>query len=322
MAENTVMELGNYIGIEVPKIPVEVTDEEVTRELTNACSLAATYEEKDENQPAEMGDMLTIDFNGFLDGEPFEGGDGVNYPLPLGSHTFIDGFEEQLVGSHVGDEVEVNLNFPENYAEGLSGKPVVFKVKIKDIHYNKIPGLTDKVVQKVSKCQTVDEFKDYVRNEILKEKKKDAQARKERMIVDKIIADSKLNIPQEHIESRAALLKRNLESQLQLSGQPLETYLEYNQMTKEKYNEYMLHDARVMLEGQAILGAIADKEGITYTDEELEEELQSVADNYGREKEEARKMLGDRGMQMIAQDLRTKKALDLISRQSVETDPE
>lgn len=316
MADTKVV-LGQYKGLEVVKPFFEVTEEEIQIEFQKACSLAAKNVEKT-TEPAETGDLLTIDFVGYLDGEPFPGGDGENFPLTLGSNTFIPGFEDQLIGAHAGDEVDVDLAFPADYhAKELAGKPVVFKVKVHSIRTNSAPEMSDEVVQKVSQCKTVDEFHEYVFSQIYNSKKMEAARQLEDDILEKVMAGATVKLTQEAILERKNGLVNSLVSQLQASQMTLPEYMKYHNITQQEFDEYMLRDAQTMLEGQAVLGAIAEKEGLTCSEEELNRELTEMALSYHMDFEKVQDALGMEGKEMIRQDILTRKALDLVVAEAV-----
>ena len=312
------VELAEYKGVTVARRQAEVTEQEVLAELERARSYASITKDKDDGQAA-MGDQAVIDFVGYIDDEPFEGGDGTDYPLVLGSNTFIPGFEEQLVGARVGDQVDVKVPFPTNYhAKEYAGRDAVFKVTIKSLRATITPELSDEVVAKISPCKTIDEFKVYVENEIRKYKEDQLLQEKENEVLTKIVEASRLEIPEEMIKGRAQILKNSLEGQLRNSGNTLQDYMDYNNLSPEMLDEYLTHDAVNMLKGQAVLLEIAKKEGMAFTQEELDEELFNMARGYQTTVGELQKMLGDEGVEMVGNDLLHKKALDFIVAESVE----
>lgn len=310
--EGTKVVLGQYKGLEVVKPFFEVTEEEIQVEFQKACALAAKNEEKT-TEPAELGDLLTIDFVGYLDGKPFPGGEGTNFPLTLGSNTFIPGFEEQMVGARTGDVVDVNLAFPENYhATELAGKPVVFKVRVNSIRTNNAPEMSDEVVQRVSQCKTVAEFHEYVHGEIFEAKKMEAARRLEDTLMEKVMEGATVSVTDEAIKERKQGLVNSLTAQLQQSQMSLNEYMKYHNITQQEFDEYMLRDAKIMLEGQAVLGAIAEKEGLICDDEELRREMAEMALSYHMDFDQIGEALGQDGKELIRQDILTRKALDLI----------
>ncbi len=312
------VKLADYKGVNVQKRPVTVTEQEVLAELERARSYASVTKDKEDGQAA-MGDQIVIDFVGYIDDQPFEGGDGTEYPLVLGSNTFIPGFEEQLVGARVGDQVDVKVPFPTNYhAKEYAGRDAVFKVTVKSLRATITPELSDEVVAKISPCKTIEEFKGYVENEIRRFKEDQQLQEKENEVLTKIVEASELEIPEEMIRGRAQILKNSLEGQLRNGGNTLQDYMDYNNLSPEQLEEYLTHDAVNMLKGQAVLLEIARAEGMAYTEEELNEELFQMARGYQMTIGELQKMLGDEGVRMVGDDILHKKALNFIVAESVE----
>lgn len=318
--EGTKVVLGQYKGLEVVKPFFEVTEEEIQVEFQKACALVAKNEEKTD-EPAEAGDLLTIDFVGYLDGKPFPGGEGTNFPLTLGSNTFIPGFEEQMIGSRAGDIVDVDLAFPENYHEkNLAGKPVVFKVRVNSIRTNTAPEMSDEVVQRVSQCKTVEEFHEYVHGEIYNSKKMEAARHLEDSLMEKVMEGATVSVTDEAIQERKQGLINSLTAQLQQSQMSLNEYMKYHGITQQEFDSYMERDAKIMLEGQAVLGAIAEKEGLVCDDEELNREMAEMALSYHMDFDQIGEALGQDGRELIRQDVLTRKALDLIVEHAIVTD--
>ena len=319
MSEQTIqVKLAKYKGVTVARREATVTEEEVMAELERARSYASITKDKD-NGEAAMGDQAVIDFVGYINGEPFEGGDGTDYPLVLGSNTFIPGFEAQLVGAKVGETVEVKVPFPTNYHEqAFAGKDATFKVTVKSLRSTITPELSDEVVSKISPCKTIDEFKVYVSNEIKRFKEDQLLQEKENEVLTKIVEASELDIPQEMIDGRAQILKNNLEAQLRNGGNTLQDYMDYNNLTQEMLDEYINHDAVNMLKGQAVLLEIANEEGMTYTQEELDEALFNMARGYQMTVGELENMIGEEGVKMVGCDILHKKALQFIVAESIE----
>lgn len=312
------VKLAEYKGVTVQKREVSVTEEEVLSEMERARTYAATTVDKADGTAA-MGDQAVIDFVGYIDEKPFEGGDGEDYPLVLGSNTFIPGFEEQLVGAKVGDQVDVKVPFPENYhAKEFAGRDAVFKVTVKALRSSVVPELTDEVVAKISPCKTVGEFKTYVEKQIRDFKADRILQEKENEALTKVVEGSEVDVPQALVDERAAILKNNLLVQLQNGGNTLEAYLDYNNLTEEMYNSYMNQNALNMLMGQAVLLEIAKTEGFSYTQEELEQELFTMARGYQTTVDSLKEMIGENGVLMVGEDLLHKQALNFITEQSVE----
>ncbi len=319
MAEKKVsVKVGEYKGIPVQKRSAEVTEQELADELERARTYAATTQDKPEGV-AEMGDQVVIDFVGYIDDSPFEGGNGADYPIILGSNTFIPGFEEQLVGAKAGDRVDVYVPFPDDYQdERYAGRDAHFEVDIKDLRTTQIPELTDEVVVRISPCETVDEFEEFVQKEIQRHKEEQNREDKADEVLTLIVESSDIDIPQELLEERAALLKNNIISQLSGSGNTFEDYLDYYNLTEEIFDEYNTQNALNMLRGQAVLGEIARLEGITCSSEDLEKELYLMGKGYQASADEMREMLGEEGVRMVEEDILCQKALDFAVKESLE----
>ncbi|MGI5932455.1 MAG: trigger factor [Eubacterium sp.] len=312
MSEIKVTKLGEYKGVEVPKTEITVSEQELQDELERARTYAGKQIDKGD-APAETGDTVQIDFVGTFDGEPFEGGSGENYPLTLGSGQFIPGFEEQLVGAKKDDQVDVTVNFPENYHDAsCAGRPAVFHVTVHKVTAVELPELTDEVVKQISGMDTLEEFKKYVHSEITRAKEQEASTEKESRILEKILENSEVAIPAEEIDQRAAVLKQSLEGNLKNNGSTMEDYLGYNNITMEEFDKFNRIDAESMLKGQAVLGEIAKRENLTCSPEELEEAMSSMAQQYGMPLEQLKGMIGEEGPQLIQQDVVSQKALHFI----------
>ncbi|MCD8333594.1 MAG: trigger factor [Clostridiales bacterium] len=312
------VKLAEYKGIEVRKREATVTEQEILSEMERACTYASTTEDKSDGS-AVMGDQAVIDFVGYIDDTPFEGGDGQDFPLTLGSNTFIPGFEEQLVGAKVGDQVDVRVSFPENYhSKVYAGREAVFKVTVKSLRATLVPELSDEVVARISPCRTVEEFRGYVEKQIRDYKADQILQEKENEALTKVVEGSEINVPQELVAERAAILKNNLLVQLQNGGNTLEAYLDYNNLTEEMYDSYVNRNALNMLQGQAVLLEIAKAEGFSYTPEELEQELYVMARGYQTTVDSLKEMIGEAGVLMVGEDILHKQALNYITEQSVE----
>ena len=310
--------LGKYIGVTVTKVDGTVTDEDVT---------AAIDKEREKNartinvedRAIENGDTAVIDFEGFVDGVAFDGGKGENHSLEIGSGSFIPGFEEQLVGKNAGDDVDVNVTFPEEYhAEDLAGKEATFKVTVKGVRSSFLPELSDEVVQKISQCKTVAEFEEFVRKSIHDFKQNQADMEKENKVLEQIVEASEIEVPQEFIDERKEQLKNNLLAQLRNAGNTFEQYLQYNGLTEELFEEYAAKDALSILKGQAVLQEIAKAEGFSYTDEDVDQTIAAMAMSYQMPAEQLREMMGERGVAMVAEDILSKQALEFIVKEAVE----
>ena len=285
--------LGQYKGVEVEKKNAEVTEDEVNAEIdrvreSNARTVVV------EDRAIEDGDIATIDFEGFVDGVAFEGGKGTDHPLTIGSHSFIDNFEEQLIGKNTGDEVEVNVTFPEQYqAEDLAGKPATFKVVIKEIKKKELPELDDEFAQDVSDCETVDEYKEDVKKKLLENKEAALKREKEEAVVSKIAEDAAMEIPAQMIEEQARQLVNNFAQQMQSQGLSMDQYMQFTGMTIDKMLDEMKPQAETRIKNQLVLEAVVAAEDIKATEEEIEAELVKMADAYKMEVDKLKEMIND-----------------------------
>ncbi len=310
--------LGQYKGVEVEKKNAEVTEDEVNAEIdrvreSNARTVVV------EDRAIEDGDIATIDFEGFVDGVAFEGGKGTDHPLTIGSHSFIDNFEEQLIGKNTGDEVEVNVTFPEQYqAEDLAGKPATFKVVIKEIKKKELPELDDEFAQDVSDCETVDEYKEDVKKKLLENKEAALKREKEEAVVSKIAEDAAMEIPAQMIEEQARQLVNNFAQQMQSQGLSMDQYMQFTGMTIDKMLDEMKPQAETRIKNQLVLEAVVAAEDIKATEEEIEAELVKMADAYKMEVDKLKEMINDEYKEQIALDLAVQKAVDFVVDAAVE----
>ena len=311
--------LGEYKGLEVPVFDTEVSDEDVLEEIKKEQeknSRTITVE-----RAAENGDIVTIDFTGYVDDEPFEGGEGEDYPLTLGSGTFIPGFEEQLIGAKEGDHVAVTVTFPEEYqADNLAGKEAVFQCDVKKVETKELPELDDDFAQDVSDFDTLDEYKASVRENLEKEKAENALREKEDAAVDKAIKNAQMDIPQAMIDTQAENMLDNYAQRLQAQGLSLEQYFMYTGQSMDSMLESLKPQALKTIQTRLILEAIAAAENIEVTDEEINEEIGKMAENYGLEAEGMRDMMGEDELDSLKKDIAVQKAVTLLADTAVETE--
>ena len=274
------VELGNYKGVEVSKVDTEATDADVEEEIKKVAeqnSRTITVEDR----AVKDGDMTVIDFEGFIDGEAFEGGKGENYPLTIGSHSFIDNFEDQIIGMNIGDEKEINVTFPEDYhAEELKGKPATFKVSVKEIKEKQLPDIDDDFAQDVSDFDTLDEYKADLKKKIAERKEAEAKKQKETEAIEKIVADSKMDIPQAMIDTQVTRMAEDFAQRLQQQGLSLEMYFKYTGLTAEKILDDMKPEAVKRIQNSLVLEAVAKAENIQVSDDEFNAELSKMAEMY------------------------------------------
>lgn len=304
--------LGKYMGVQVTKIDTSVTDEEIEEEINkerenNARTVTV------EDRPVADGDTAVIDFEGFVDDEPFEGGKGENHSLVIGSHSFIDTFEEQLIGKNTGDELEVKVTFPEEYhAEELAGKPAVFKVKINEIKAKELPELDDDFAQDVSEFDTLKEYQESVKTKLTERKEAAARRDKEEEALGKIIDKSKMEIPEAMIETQVGNMVNEFANRMAQQGLSMEQYMQFTGMTLEKMQEQMKPEALKRIQTGLVLEKIAKEENIEVTDEEVEAEVARMAEMYGMEVDKLKEYMGDAEKESMKKDLAVQKAVDLI----------
>ena len=312
------VELGTYKGVEVEKADTEVTDADVEEELKKVQeqnSRTVTVEDR----AVKDGDMTVIDFEGFVDGVAFEGGKGENYPLTIGSHSFIDNFEEQLIGMNIGEEKEINVTFPEEYhAEELKGKPATFKVSVKEIKEKQLPELDDDFAQDVSDFDTLAEYKEDLKKTISVRKENEAKAKKEDEAIAKIIESSKMDIPEAMINTQVNRMLEDFAQRLQAQGLSVEQYFQYTGVTAEKIIEDMKPQAVKNIQSRLVLEAVVKAENIEVSDAEFEEELNKMAEQYKMEIEKIKEFMGEYESKQIREDIAIQKAVDVIVNSVVE----
>lgn len=312
------VELGEYKGIEVEKKEVTVSDEEIQEEIDK------TREQNSrmitvEDRAVQDGDITKVDFEGFVDGVAFEGGKGTDYPLTIGSHTFIDTFEDQLIGKNIGEETEVNVTFPEEYqAEELKGKPAMFKVTVKEIKYKELPELNDDFVQDVSEFNTVDEYKADVKAKITERKENEVKAEKEDAVIAKIIDSAKMDIPEAMVEFQVENMLDDYARRLQQQGLSIEQYMQYTGMTVDKMKEQMEPQAQKRIQSRLVLEAVAKAENIEVTDDDMNKEIEEMAKAYQMEADKLNEYMGEAEKKQMKADIAVKKAADFVVEQSKE----
>lgn len=312
------VEIGEYKGVEVTKADAEVTDADVEEELKKVQDQNSRTVSV-EDRAVKDGDMTVIDFEGFIDGEAFEGGKGENYPLTIGSHSFIDTFEEQMIGMNIGEEKELNVTFPEDYhAENLKGKPATFKVTVKEIKEKQLPELDDDFAQDVSDFDTLAEYKDDLKKKIAERKESEAKAKKESEAIEKVVEAAKMDIPQAMIDTQVNRMLEDFAMRLQQQGLSVEQYFQYTGMTADKIMEEMKPEAVKRIKNSLVLEAVAKAENIEVSEEEFEAELQKMADMYKMEIEKIKEFMQDAEAKQMKDDIAIQKAVELIVSSAVE----
>lgn len=306
------VELGQYKELEVEKSDVEVTDDEVMAELLKVQKENSRYNPVTD-RPAQMDDEVTLDFEGFVDGVPFEGGKAENYKLVLGSHSFIDTFEDQLVGKNIDEETEVNVTFPEDYqAEDLAGKPAVFKCVIHGIKEVELPELDDEFASEVSDFETLDEYKEDIKQIALVKKKKEAEDEKESKLIEKVIENATMDIADAMVKDMQERMRDEFAQSLQYQGINLEQYMQICNVTEESLMERMKPDAEKRIKSRLVLEAIAEAENIEATDDEVHEELETMAKQYQMDVKDIESFMCEAEKNNIKKDIAVKKAVKVI----------
>ena len=312
------VELGTYKGVEVSKADTEVTDADIEEELKKVQDQNSRTVSIDD-RAVKDGDMTVIDFEGFVDGVAFDGGKGENYPLTIGSHSFIDNFEEQIIGMNIGEEKEINVTFPEEYhAENLKGKPATFKVSVKEIKEKQLPELDDDFAQDVSDFDTLAEYKEDLKKKIAERKEADAKSKKESEVLAKVVEASNMDIPQAMIDTQVNRMVEDFAMRLQQQGLSVEQYFQYTGLTPDKIMEDMKPEAVKRIKNSLVLEAIAKAENIEVSDEEFEDELKKMADMYKMEVEKIKEFMQDAEAKQMRDDIAVQKAVDLIVSSAVE----
>lgn len=310
--------LGAYKGIEVDKVDVTVSDEEVDAEIEkerdrNARSISVT------DRAVQDKDQTVIDFEGFVDGVAFEGGKGENYPLTIGSGTFIPGFEEQLIGKNIGEETDVNVTFPEDYqAEDLAGKPALFKVTVKEIKEKQLPELDDEFAAEVSEFDTLAEYKEDVKKNLLEKREKDVKNAKEDAVVDAIIENASMDIPDAMIETQQRQMIQEFAQNIQAQGLSIDQYFQFTGLTAEKMMEQVKPQAEKRIKSRLVLEAVAKAENIVASEEDFDNEVAKMAEMYKMEADKIKESIGEEGKKQMMEDLAVSKAAEFVVNEAKE----
>ena len=304
--------LGEYKGIEVEKARPEVTEADLEAELKKVQdqnSRLVTIEDR----PVQDGDQTVIDFEGFVDGAPFEGGKAEAYPLTIGSHSFIDTFEEQLIGKSIGEEAEINVTFPAEYhAAELAGKPAVFKVTVKEIKAKELPELNDEFAGEVSEFETLEEYKADLKAKLEEKKQAQATTENENNVVAKVVENASMDIPEPMIDQQVRNMIDSYARRMQSQGLTLEQYMQFTGMTMEQLQEQTRPQAEKQIRTRLVLEAVAEKENIEVSDEAVEAELKKMAEAYKMELDQIKGFMGENELKQIKQDLTVQEAVDFL----------
>lgn len=310
--------LGEYKGVQVEKAPIEVLDEEIEAEITKEREANARTITVDDRAVAD-GDMVSLDFEGFVDGEAFDGGKGENYDLTIGSGAFIPGFEEQLVGAEIGKELEVNVTFPEEYgAKELAGKAAVFKCKVNAIKVKELPEVDDEFAQEVSEFDTLDEYKADIKAKLLKDKEEEAKRVKEDAVIEKIIEGAQMEIPDAMVDYQTEQMMDDFAQRMQSQGLSIQQYFQFTGMTAEQYKEQVRPRALKNIQSRLVLEAVAKAENIEVTEEDLDAEMTKLAEMYKMEVEKVKELIGDYQKDEMKKDIAIQKAVSLVTEAAVE----
>ena len=312
------VELGKYKGVEVDKLEVEVTDEEVNAEIDKEREKNSRMVNV-EDRPAANGDTVNLDYLGSVDGVPFDGGAAQGYDLVLGSGSFIPGFEDQLVGAEAGADVDVNVTFPEEYhAEELAGKPALFKCHINSIKAKELPEADDEFVKDVTDFETLDEYKADLKKKLTEDKEKQAKAAREDAAIEAVIADSKMEIPDAMVDTQKRQMAEDFAQRLRMQGLSIEQYFQFTGLTAEKLLEQMEPQALKRIQSRLVLEAVAKAENIEVSDEDIENEYKKMAEQYQMELDKVKELIGENEKKQIAMDLKVEKAVEFIASNAVE----
>lgn len=310
--------LGEYKGIEVEKKTAEVTDEDINAEIDRVRENNSRMITVDD-RATQDGDTVIIDFDGYVDGEQFEGGKAEDYSLVLGSHTFIDNFEDQLVGKNIGDDVEVNVTFPDQYqAEELQGKPAVFKVKIKEIKVKELPEVDDEFAQDVSDFDTLAEYKEDLKKKLLESAEAAISREKEEAVITKIIENAQMDIPEPMVDTQTRQMMQEFAQRIQSQGLSLEQYMQFTGLTPQKMIEDLKPQALKRIQSRLVLEAVVAAENIEATEEEVQKEIENMASMYQMEADKLKDLMGEEEKKQISLDVAVQKAVDLVVEAAVE----
>ena len=312
------VKLGDYKGLKYTKMDEEPTDEEIDAELKkeqekNARIVTVT------DRLVQNGDIATIDFKGFMDGEAFEGGEGKDFDLEIGSHSFIDTFEDQLVGKNVGDDVEVNVTFPENYGQAsLAGKPAKFEVEIKDIKVKELPELNDEFVQDTTEFENLNEYKNEIAGKLIVAKKQQAKNKMEEDLVTALVEGCEMDVPQVMIDNDIDMKIEDFSRNIQSQGLSLDVYLQYMGQTVESMREAYRPMSEKQVKARLALEAVANAENFAVEEADLDAEIEKIAKAYGMEKDVLKSALRPEDTENITKDIKVQKAVQFIKDNAVE----
>ena len=318
VAKKPEVTLGEYKGVAVDKIEVSVSDDEIEAELKKTQEQNAR-EITIEDRPVQDGDTAVIDYEGFCDGVAFAGGKGENHPLVIGSHSFIEGFEEQLIGKSIGEECDVNVTFPEQYhAADLAGKPAVFKCKVNAIKAKELPELDDEFASEVSEFDTLAEYKEDIKKNLTEKKDNEAQTKKEDHAVEKAVANATMEVPEAMVKFTQEQMAEDFAYRLQSQGLKLEQYFQFTGLNQKTFLEQMKPQAEKRINTRLVLEAIVKAENIEVSEDEVEAKLKEMADQYHMEVAQVKEYMGEDNLKSLKLDLACDKAVTLVADSAVE----
>lgn len=310
--------LGEYKGLEVEVSDTAVTDEDVQKEIDTQRDKNSRMVDVTD-RAVQQGDMIRLDFDGSVDGEAFEGGKSDDYPLTIGSGSFIPGFEEQLIGTAIGEEKDVTVTFPEDYhAKELAGKEAVFKCKVNSIQVKELPELDDEFAQDVSDFDTLDEYREDVRKKLTEQKEAEAKRMKEAAVVDKIVENATMDIPEAMVDEQVRRMIEDFRRRIESQGIQMEQYMQFTGMDITKLQEQMRPEARKRISNSLVLEAVAKAEQIEISDERIDEEIGKMAEQYKMEADKLKEMMGEYELKQMKEDLAVQAAVDLVRDSAVE----
>lgn len=313
--------LGKYLGVEVEKTETKVLAADVNAELDRIREQNARIVDVTD-RAVKSGDQTVIDFEGFIDGVAFDGGKGENYPLTIGSHSFIDTFEDQIIGANIGDEIEVNVTFPEDYqADNLAGKPAMFKVTVKSIKEKELPAANDDFAKDVSEFDTLAEYKADLKKTLTEKKKDEAAKIKKAKAVEKVVENATMDIPEPMVKSQVQSMVTEMAQRLQMQGLSLEQYMQYMGTEPQQFMMSLRPEALLRIKNSLVLDAVVEAEKITVSNADFEEELNKMASMYSMEVDKIKEMIGEDETEQIKKDIAIQKAADLIASKAVEVAP-
>ena len=310
------VKLGEYKGIEVKKTEYTVTDEDVDKELNVKREQNARMIDV-EDRAVEDGDTITFDFEGFVDGVPFDGGKAEKHKLTIGSHQFIPGFEEQMVGKKIGEEAEISVKFPEEYqAEELKGKDATFKVCVHAIQKRELPELDDEFAKDISEKDTLDEVKADIKADLQKRAEENAKMQDQSNVIDKVLEGVEVDIPACMIENQIDNIVRDFEMRLSYSGMTLQKYMEYSGMTMEAFRDQFKEQAEKQVKTSLVIEKIAKEENVEATQEEIDKEIEKMAEQYKMEVDKVKDLMQGEYLDSLKNDIAVNKTVDMLVEQA------